>query len=211
MVVLSPFILFGRYTENNSHYWLYFKFICVNDDYSICYKQNENNRKRNPKYREDYYGHMKLSKSKVADIKSYRNMQNALYINNIVKLTDDNRDRLNLIPDDEIALKKKNALSKIFHMYFDLYLMMREKPPLMELVGIPENTRKEQFFDLAWSFFKNENADPTDVKGVLYNKGRFKNPSRYMKLWLEENSITLSQLRRKKQFSWYNAKTKKKR
>lgn len=65
-------------------------------------------------------------------------------------------------------------------------------------------TLKAQFHELFLSYYNNRHADPVEVKAILYDERRWKNPSKYISDERKLLDLSPQDLGSKPGFSWYN-------
>lgn len=65
-------------------------------------------------------------------------------------------------------------------------------------------TLKAQFHELFLSYYNNDHADPVEVKAILYDERRWKNPSKYISDERKLLDLSPQDLASNPGFSWYN-------
>ena len=67
-------------------------------------------------------------------------------------------------------------------------------------------TLKAQFHELFLSYYNNRHADPVEVQAILYDEGRWNNPSKYIADERKLLNLSPQDLASHPAFSWYNRK-----
>ena len=77
-----------------------------------------------------------------------------------------------------------------------------------ETIGplVSKESKKEEYLEYFKKFVNDPNANPVEVRRILWDKVYWKNPSLYLSWACENTTMTRAELRKKPGFSWIRHK-----
>ena len=88
--------------------------------------------------------------------------------------------------------------------YFDWFLTNGYSIP--KLPGERTKTKQDEYFELFLGFWHDKNADPKEVKRVLNNDDKWKNPSAYLAKARKKYNVSVDELKTHPGFGWVDPK-----
>jgi hypothetical protein len=88
--------------------------------------------------------------------------------------------------------------------YFDWFSTNGYSIP--KLPGERTKTKQDEYFELFLGFWQDKNADPKEVKRVLNNDDKWKNPSAYLAKARKKYNVSVDELKKHPGFGWVDPK-----